>query len=284
MPGILPISPQEAYLAFRFLGGIFGISSGNKQRKAAGVLAEMTEASGMRQAGLLAQYAERQGEYAGLHDAYAEQAANAVRKQAGLRYLYAGKAADLEEQEIPLMLLGIERQVADEERLATDREISRRRQLNQALSSQVALRTAQGIQAYDGSPLAMMGADMTQFERDQAIDKADTARRIVDNRFFGSERAKLMADRVSLLRFGAATELEAGMEQAVLVGTQAQLQAEAIRMAAEGTMMSAESRLEASQLEAEAIRIQGKTAQTSSYINAANTLLDTGLRYSQLGG
>ena len=280
----MAISSAALFIGSKVVSGLLTASAGSKSKKAAGVLAEMTEASGERQAGLLAQYAERQGEYAGLHDAYAEQAANAVRKQAGLRYLYAEKAADLEEQEIPLMLLGIERQVAEEERLATDREISRRRQLNQALSSQVALRTAQGIQAYDGSPLAMMGADMTQFDRDQAIDKADTARRIVDNRFFGSERAKLMADRVSLLRFGAATELEAGMEQAVLVGTQAQLQAEAIRMAAEGTMMSAESRLEASQLEAEAIRIQGKTAQTSSYINAADTLLDAGFRYSQLGG
>ena len=277
----MAISSAALFIGSKVVSGLLTASAGSKSKKAAGVLAEMTEASGERQAGLLAQYAERQGEYAGLHDAYAEQAANAVRKQAGLRYLYAEKAADLEEQEIPLMLLGIERQVAEEERLATDREISRRRQLNQALSSQVALRTAQGIQAYDGSPLAMMGADMTQFDRDQAIDKADTARRIVDNRFFGSERAKLMADRVSLLRFGAATELE---EQAVLVGTQAQLQAEAIRMAAEGTMMSAESRLEASQLEAEAIRIQGKTAQTSSYINAADTLLDAGFRYSQLGG
>lgn len=275
---------QGLTLLFGFLSAGSSYSSGKSARKAAGVLADMTEASGQRQALLLEEYAGRQNEYAGLHDAYARRAADAVRKQAGLRYLYAGKAADLEEQEIPLMLLGIERQVKEEERLATDREISRRRQLNQALSSQVALRTAQGIQAYDGSPLAMMGADITQFDRDQAIDKADTARRIVDNRFFGAERAKLMADRVSLLRYGAATEMEVGMEQAVLVGTEAQLQAEAIRMAAEGTMMSAQSRIEAAQIEAEAIRIQGKTAQTSANINAVNTLLDTGLRYSQLGG
>ncbi|MGB1916446.1 MAG: hypothetical protein ACPHO0_02165 [Luminiphilus sp.] len=280
----MAISSAAMFIGSKVVSGLLTASSGSSAKKAAGVLADRTVESGERQAGLLEQYAVRQEEYAGMHDAYAEQAANAVRKQAGLRYLYAEKAADLEEQEIPLMLLGIERQVKEEERLATDREIGRRRQLNQALASQVALRTAQGIQAYDGSPLAMMGADMTQFERDQAIDKADTARRIVDNRFFGSERAKLMADRVSLLRFGAATELEAGMEQAVLVGTQAALQAESIRMAAEGTMMSAESRIEASQLEAEAIRIQGKTAQTSSYINAANTLLDAGFRYSQLGG
>ena len=280
----MAISSAALFIGSKVVSGLLTASAGSKSNKAAGVLADRTVESGERQAALLEQYAGRQEEYAGLHDAYAEQAANAVRKQAGLRYLYAEKAADLEEQEIPLMLLGIERQVAEEERLATDREIGRRRQLNQALASQVALRTAQGIQAYDGSPLAMMGADMTQFERDQAIDKADTARRIVDNRFFGSERAKLMADRVSLLRFGAATELEAGMEQAVLVGTQAALQAEAIRMAAEGTRMSAESRIEASQLEGEAIRIQGKTAQTSSYINAANTLLDAGFRYSQLGG
>lgn len=280
----MAISSAAMFIGSKVVSGLLTASSGSSAKKAAGVLADRTVESGERQAELLEQYAVRQDEYAGLHDAYAEQAANAVRKQAGLRYLYAEKAADLEEQEIPLMLLGIERQVKEEERLATDREISRRRQLNQALASQVALRTAQGIQAYDGSPLAMMGADMTQFERDQAIDKADTARRIVDNRFFGSERAKLMADRVSLLRFGAATELEAGMEQAVLVGTQAALQAEAIRMGAEGTRMSAESRIEASQLEGEAIRIQGKTAQTSSYINAANTLLDAGFRYSQLGG
>ena len=280
----MAISSAAMFIGSKVVSGLLTASSGSSSKKAAGVLADRTVESGERQAGLLEQYAVRQEEYAGMHDAYAEQAANAVRKQAGLRYLYAEKAADLEEQEIPLMLLGIERQVKEEERLATDREIGRRRQLNQALASQVALRTAQGIQAYDGSPLAMMGADMTQFERDQAIDKADTARRIVDNRFFGSERAKLMADRVSLLRFGAATELEAGMEQAVLVGTQAALQAEAIRMGAEGTRMSAESRIEASQLEAEAIRIQGKTAQTSSYINAANTLLDAGFRYSQLGG
>jgi len=280
----MAISSAAMFIGSKVVSGLLTASSGSSSRKAAGVMADRTQASGVRQAGLLEQYAERQGEYAGLHDAYAEQAANAVRNQAGLRYLYAEKAADLEEKEIPLMLLGIERQVKEEETLATDREIGRRRQLNQALGSQVALRTAQGIQAYDGSPLAMMGADMTQFERDQAIDKADTARRIVDNRFFGSERAKLMADRVSLLRFGAATELEAGMEQAVLVGTQAALQAEAIRMAAEGTMMSAESRIESSQLEAEAIRIQGKTAQTSANISAANTLLDAGFRYSQLGG
>ncbi len=280
----MAISSAAMFIGSKVVSGLLTASSGSSAKKAAGVLADRTVESGERQAELLEQYAVRQDEYAGLHDAYAEQAANAVRKQAGLRYLYAEKAADLEEQEIPLMLLGIERQVKEEERLATDREISRRRQLNQALASQVALRTAQGIQAYDGSPLAMMGADMTQFERDQAIDKADTARRIVDNRFFGAERARLMADRVSLLRFGAATELEAGMEQAVLVGTQAALQAEAIRMGAEGTRMSAESRIEASQLEGEAIRIQGKTAQTSSYINAANTLLDAGFRYSQLGG
>jgi hypothetical protein len=280
----MAISSAAMFIGSKVVSGLLTASSGSSAKKAAGVLADRTVESGERQAGLLEQYAGRQEEYAGLHDAYAEQAANAVRRQAGLKYLYAEKAADLEEQEIPLMLLGIERQVAEEERLATDREIGRRRQLNQALASQVALRTAQGIQAYDGSPLAMMGADMTQFDRDQAIDKADTARRIVDNRFFGSERAKLMADRVSLLRFGAATELEAGMEQAVLVGTQAALQAEAIRMAAEGTMMSAASRIEASQLEAEAIRIQGKTAQTSAYINAANTLLDAGFRYSELGG
>ena len=280
----MAISSAAMFIGSKVVSGLLTASSGSSSKKAAGVLADRTVESGERQAELLQQYAVRQDEYAGLHDAYAEQAANAVRRQAGLRYLYAEKAADLEEKEIPLMLLGIERQVKEEETLATDREIGRRRQLNQALASQVALRTAQGIQAYDGSPLAMMGADMTQFERDQAIDKADTARRIVDNRFFGSERAKLMADRVSLLRFGAATELEAGMEQAVLVGTQAALQAEAIRMGAEGTRMSAESRIEASQLEAEAIRIQGKTAQTSANISAANTLLDAGFRYSQLGG
>ena len=280
----MAISAAAMFIGSQVVSGVLTASAGSKANKAAGVLADRTVESGERQAGLVEQYAVRQDEYAGLHDAYAEQAANAVRRQAGLRYLYAEKAADLEEKEIPLMLLGIERQVKEEETLATDREIGRRRQLNQALASQVALRTAQGIQAYDGSPLAMMGADMPQFERDQAIDKADTARRIVDNRFFGSERAKLMADRVSLLRFGAATELEAGMEQAVLVGTQAALQAEAIRMGAEGTRMSAESRIEASQLEGEAIRIQGKTAQTSSYINAANPLLDAGFRYSQLGG
>jgi len=280
----MAISAAAMFIGSKVIGSFLQASAGSKAKKSAGVLADMTLASGEKQSGLLTQYAERQNEYAGLHDAYAQQAADAVRRQAGLRYLYADQAADLEEQEIPLMLLGIERQVKEEEKLATDREIGRRRQLTQALSSQVALRTAQGIQAYDGSPLAMMGADITQFDRDQAIDKGDTARRIVDNRFFGSERAKLMADRVSLLRFGAATELEAGMQQATLVGTQAQLQAEAIRMAAEGTMMSAESRLESSQLEAEAIRIQGKTAQTSANINAANTLLNAGYRYSQLGG
>ena len=280
----MAISAAAMFIGSQVVSGVLTASAASNAKRAAGVMADRTVESGKRQAGLLEQYAVRQDEYAGLHDAYAEQAANAVRRQAGLRYLYAEKAADLEEKEIPLMLLGIERQVKEEETLATDREIGRRRQLNQALASQVALRTAQGIQAYDGSPLAMMGADMTQFERDQAIDKADTARRIVDNRFFGSERAKLMADRVSLLRFGAATELEAGMEQAVLVGTQAALQAEAIRMGAEGTRMSAESRIEASQLEGEAIGIQGKTAQTSSYIKAANTLLDAGFRYSQLGG
>ena len=263
----MAISAAAMFIGSQVVSGVLTASAGSKANKAAGVLADRTVESGERQAGLLEQYAVRQDEYAGLHDAYAEQAANAVRRQAGLRYLYAEKAADLEEKEIPLMLLGIERQVKEEETLATDREIGRRRQLNQALASQVALRTAQGIQAYDGSPLAMMGADMTQFERDQAIDKADTARRIVDNRFFGSERAKLMADRVSLLRFGAATELEAGMEQAVLVGTQAALQAEAIRMGAEGTRMSAESRIEASQLEGEAIASRArprKRARTST--------------------
>jgi|ETNvirnome_2_130_1030620.scaffolds.fasta_scaffold02218_4 hypothetical protein len=273
-------------------------SAGKKAKKQAGIVADMTLASGIRQAGLLTEYAGRQEEYAGLqeeyagrYDVYSMRAEDALIRQAGLKYKYATAAADLEEQEIPLLMLSIERQVAEEERAATDREIGRRRRLNQALGSQAALRTAQGIQAYDGSPLAMMGADIAEFDYDQAIDKGETARRIVDARFFGSERVKLMAQRVSLLRYGAETEYTTGLDHAALQADQISLQAESIRLAAEGTMiaaagthMSAASKLDASQLEAEAIRIQGGQAKTAATISAANTLLTAADRYSKLGG
>ena len=273
-------------------------SAGKSAKKQAGLLADRTLESGARQAALLTEYAGRQEEYAGLqheyageYEVYSQRAEDALIRQAGLKYKYATTAADLEEQEIPLLMLSIERQVAEEERAAKDREIGRRRQLNQALSSQAALRTAQGSQAYDGSPLAMMGADVAEFDYDQTIDKGETARRIVDARFFGAERAKLMAQRVSLLRYGAETEYTTGLDHAALQADQIKLQAESIRLAAEGTMiaaagthMSAASKLEASQLEAEAIRIQGKQAKTAATINAASTLLDAGHRYSKLGG
>ena len=263
----------------KVLGGVMQASAGRSTQRAMNAQADRTLESGETQAGLLREYAGRQQAYAGLYSAYAERSAEAMRRQTGLRYMYAERSADLEEQEIPLMIMSIEREVEAEEKMAIDRQIGRQRELNQALASQVALRTAQGIQAYEGSPIAMMGADINQFDQDQAIDKAETARRIVDNRFFASERAKLMSDRISLLRFGAATELDTGMQQAELVKQQALMQAESIRLAAEGTLMSAESRLDASELEAEAIRIQGRTAATSGYMGAANSLLDAAQTY-----
>jgi len=265
-------------------GSVLQAIQGSKSSKAAQIYADAVAAAGVEDAAALAAYAGQQSAYAGLHDAYAEKAEAAVKRQALLNYEYATLQAGLEEKEIPLLLLSIEREVAEEEQEADNREIARRRELNGALASQVALRTAQGVQAYDGSPLAMMGADITMFERDQAIDAGNTARRIIDKKFFGSERAKLMADRVSLLRYGAGIGLETGLEQAELVGTEAHLQAESIRLAAEGTLLSASSLLSSSQLEAESIRIGGKQAKTSGYINAIGSLANFGYRYGSLGG
>jgi len=263
---------------------ILGAVQGSKLADAAGAQADAVAAAGAQDAAALAAYAGQQDAYAGLHDAYAAKAEGAVKRQARLNYEYAMRQAGLEEKEIPLLLLSIEREVDTEEREADNREIARRRQLNGALASQVALRTAQGVQAYDGSPLAMMGADIKMFERDQAIDAGETARRIIDKKFFGSERAKLMSDRVSLLRYGADIGLETGLEQAELVGDAASLQADAIRLEAAGTRMSASSLLSSSQLEAESIRIGGKQAQTSGYINAVGGLANAAYRYGSLGG
>ena len=273
------------------LAALFSIGSalmqmraGSKAKKGGMMYATRIEETGKKQAGLLEQYADRQEDYASRYDVYSQRAEDALTEQSRLKYHYAMGAADLEELEIPLLELSIKRQVEDEKTAAIDREIGRRRRLNKALASQAALRTASGIQAYDGSPLAMMGADIAQFDYDQARDKADTARRIVDNRFFGAERAKLMANRVSLLRYSALTEATAGLDHAKLTADQIDLQAESIRMAAEGTRMSAASKLEASKLEAEAARIQAGQAKTAAGISAANTLLNAAYRYQQLGG
>jgi len=270
--------------AISAVGSIMSAVQGSKMADAAGAQADAVAAAGAQDAAALAAYAGQQDAYAGLHDAYAAKAEGAVKRQARLNYEYAMRQAGLEEKEIPLLLLSIEREVDTEEREADNREIARRRQLNGALASQVALRTAQGVQAYDGSPLAMMGADIKMFEWDQAIDAGETARRIIDKKFFGSERAKLMSDRVSLLRYGADIGLETGLEQAELVGDAASLQADAIRLEAAGTRMSASSLLSSSQLEAESIRIGGKQVRTSGYINAASGLANAAYRYGSLGG
>ena len=259
-------------------------SAGSKAKRGAYQVADRIETSGEKQAGLLDVFADRQDKYAGRFDIYSQDAEAAITQNAENRYKYATASADLEEKEIPLLMLSINRQVEDEERAGKDRGISRLRRLNSALSSQVALRTAQGIQAYDGSPLAMMGADIAQFDYDDARDNADTARKIVDLEFFGAERVKLMSSRVSLLRFGATTEYTAGLNQAKMTAEKIALDAESIRMAAEGTRMSAESKREATSLEAEAMRISGGQAKTASYINAANTLISSAYRYQQLGG
>ena len=256
--------------------------AGSKAKKGAYQLAERIETSGEKQAGLLDVFAGRQEDYAGRYDVYSQAAEDAITQNTENRYKYATASTDLEEKEIPLLMLSIKRQVEDEQRAGKDRGISRLRRLNSALSSQVALRTAQGIQAYDGSPLAMMGADIKQFDYDDTRDKADTARRIVDLNFFGTERVKLMSNRVSLLRYGAQTEYTAGLNQAKMTAEKIALDAESIRMAAEGTRMSAESKREATSLEAEAMRISGGQASTAGYINAANTLLSSAHRYQQL--
>jgi len=272
------------------LAALFSIGSalmqmraGSKAKKGGMMYATRIEETGKKQAGLLTDYAVEQEKYATRYDVYSQGAEDAMIKNTQLKYIYAGKQADLEEKEIPLLELSIKRQVEDEKTTAIDREIGRRRRLNKALASQAALRTASGIQAYDGSPLAMMGADIAEFDYDQARDKADTARRIVDANFFGAERAKLMKDRVSLLRYGAETEYSANLDQAALVKEQIGLQADSIRMAAKGTRMSAESKLEASKLEAEAARIQAGQTKTAAGISAANTLLNAAYRYQQLG-
>jgi hypothetical protein len=260
--------------------------AGKRAKQGAFRLATRIEETGVRQAGLLTRYAEQQEEYAGRYDVYSQSAEDVITQNTEEQYKYGMSSAALEEKEIPLLQLKIERQVEDEKIATTDREIDRKRRLNSALASQVALRTAQGIQAYSGSAAVMMGADIKQFEYDQARDKADSARRIVDANFFGAERMTLMADRVSLLRQGADTERTAGMNQARLTAEQIDLQAESIRLSAQGTRASAASKLDASKLEAEATRIQGKQARTGAYISAANTLLGAAYDYKalKLGG
>ena len=230
-------------------------AAGQAAQRGSEEMATQTLEFSEEEAVLLEKYGGKQGDY--------------LKEQAQLRHDYAIKGADLAGKQVSLFEAGTKRDIRDERKAAGDRERSRQRRILDALGSQAATRASQGIAAYEGSPLNMQRTDYLQFQREQAIDRGDTADRIVDLKFFGGERAKLMRERNDMMRSIAGTELASAVSSADL------------RL--EGIAMQAGSIRRASQLEAQGLRIQGRYAKRQGNMAAIGSLLDVGYTAQQTG-
>lgn len=230
-------------------------TAGQKSKAAADEMAGMIEDYGEEEAAILEAFGEEQVSY--------------LKEQAGVNYEFSNRSLDLSDQQVALFEKGVERDIDNERRAAGDRERGRQKRILNALGSQAALRTAQGIQAYSGSSLNMMRSDLKDFQREQIIDRGDTAERTRDLRFFGQERSRLMRANNSLMRDVAAAELDSAIKAADLQMQGVRIQSDSIRRSTE--------------LEAAGTRLQGTYAQRSSNLQALNTLLYAGYRYDQIG-
>jgi hypothetical protein len=192
------------------------------------------------------------------------------KAQAGYKHDFAIKSSRLEDKKVDLFEQGVKKDIRDEKRAARDRMMMRTKSILDTLSTQTAARTAQGIVAFEGSPLHMQRVDFLEYEADKAIDRGDTAERVVDLKFFGGERAKLMRERNSLLRDIAGVELGSAMASAGLTEGAYEMQA--------GSMRRSYA------LEAGSYRIQGQSAKRQSYMSGMNSLFTGINRYQSLGG
>ena len=231
------------------------VDAGKEQKEAADKLAGIIEKYGEEEAAVLAAFGEEQVSY--------------LKEQAGVNYEFSNRSLNLSDQQIVLSELGVQRDIDNEKRAAGDRERGRQKQILYALSSQAAMRSAQGIQAYDGSSLNMMRSDYKDFQREQIIDRGDTAERIRDMRFFGQERSRLMRANNSLMRDVTASEFDSAIKAADLQMKGVNIQSDSIRRATE--------------LEAAGTRAQGMYAQRMANLQGINTLINLGYRYSRLG-
>jgi len=231
------------------------VDAGQNQTAASDELAKITENYGEEEAAILAAFGEDQVSY--------------LKEQAGVNYEFSNRSLELSDQQVGLFELGVQRDIDNEKRAAGDRERGRQKRILDALSSQAALRSGQGIQAYDGSSLNMMRSDYKDFQREQIIDRGDTAERIRDMRFFGQERSRLMRANNSLMSDVAASELDSAIQAADLQMKGIHIQSDSIRRSTE--------------LEAAGTRAQGSYAQRAANLQALNTLISAGYRYSRIG-
>ena len=230
-------------------------NAGQKQKAASDELAKIIEDYGEEEAAVLAAFGEEQVSY--------------LKEQAGVNYEFSNRSLELSDQQVGLFEQGVQRDIDNEKRAAGDRERGRQKRILDALSSQAALRSGQGIQAYDGSSLNMMRSDYKDFQREQIIDRGDTAERTRDMRFFGQERSRLMQANNSLMRDVAASELDSARKAADLQMQGVNIQSDSIRRATE--------------LEAAGTRAQGMYAQRMANLQGINTLINLGYRYDRLG-
>ena len=231
------------------------VDAGQKQKAASDELAKIIENYGEEEAAILKAFGEDQVSY--------------LKEQAGVNYEFSNRSLELSDQQVGLFDLGVQRDIDNEKRAAGDRERGRQKRILDALSSQAALRSGQGIQAYDGSSLNMMRSDYKDFQREQIIDRGDTAERIRDMRFFGQERSRLMRANNSLMSDVAASELDSAIQAADLQMKGIHIQSDSIRRSTE--------------LEAAGTRAQGSYAQRAANLQALNTLISAGYRYSRIG-
>ena len=231
------------------------VDAGQKQKAASDELAKIIENYGEEEAAILKAFGEDQVSY--------------LKEQAGVNYEFSNRSLELSDQQVGLFELGVQRDIDNEKRAAGDRERGRKKRILDALSSQAALRSGQGIQAYDGSSLNMMRSDYKDFQREQIIDRGDTAERIRDMRFFGQERSRLMRANNSLMSDVAASELDSAIQAADLQMKGIHIQSDSIRRSTE--------------LEAAGTRAQGSYAQRAANLQALNTLISAGYRYSRIG-
>ena len=231
------------------------VDAGKAQKEAADELAGIIEKYGEEEAAVLEAFGEEQVSY--------------LKEQAGVNYEFSNRSLELSDQQVGLFELGVQRDIDNEKRAAGDRERGRQKRILDALSSQAALRSGQGIQAYDGSSLNMMRSDYKDFQREQIIDRGDTAERTRDMRFFGQERSRLMRANNSLMSDVAASELDSAIKAADLQMKGIHIQSDSIKRSTE--------------LEAAGTRAQGSYAQRAANLQALNTLISAGYRYSRIG-
>lgn len=246
---------MEAMIAASVVKGGVAIAGGQKAKSGLYEHASMIEEFGEEDAGAVERYGAKKVAF--------------MKDQAGATHRFAMENSRLEERKVQLFEEGTKRDIRDEKRAARDRMILRQRQILDTLGTQTAVRAAQGIAAYEGSALNMQRVDYLNYTADQVIDRGDTADRIVDLKFFGGERAKLMRRRNSLMVEIAGTELGSALASADLSTEAFTMQSASIRRAAK--------------LEAESARISGRSAARQGFMTAANTMLDVGYKGSQLG-